>query len=195
MEGEGMESKVNVVLITAALFVVIGGGVQMVSASPRLARAAQTQQNKTAPTGTDNKTSPAVDCSLLTPTMLEKVLGDSFRADSPEKALPMYGGASGSSCTYRSRGGVRVDFSVYAETTAAKAKQDFDTYAVAADDSRGKPSIGDSAYWVEPTKQTLVIFVLKGKVHFSISVHFSIKMTTADEKQLKDLAAAVAAGI
>lgn len=190
-----MESKVNVVLITAALFVVIGGGVQMASASPRLARAAQTQQNKTAPTGTDNKTSPAADCSLLTPTMLEKVLGDSFRADSPEKALPMYGGASGSSCTYRSRGGVRVDFSVYAETTAAKAKQDFDKYAIAADDSRGKPLIGDSAYWVEPTKQTLAIFVLKGKVHFSISVHFSIKMTTADEKQLKDLAAAVAAGI
>ena len=90
---------------------------------------------------------------------------------------------------------MRVDFSVYAETTAAKAKQDFDRYAVAADYSRGKPSIGDSAYWVEPTKQTLAIFVLKGKVHFSISVHFSIKMTTADEKKLKDLAAAVAAGI
>jgi hypothetical protein len=195
MEGEGMESNVNVLVITAALFFVIGGGVQMASASPRLARAAQTQENKTGPTGTDNKTSPAADCSLLTPTMLEKVLGDSFRADSPEKALPMYGGASGSSCTYRSRGGVRVDFSVYAETTAAKAKQDFDKYAVAADDSRGKPSIGDSAYWVEPTKQTLVIYVLKGKVHFSISVHFNIKTTTADEKPLKDLATAVAAGI
>lgn len=171
-----MESKFNVVLITAALFLVIGGGVQMASANPRLARVAQ---NKTAPTGTNDKTSPATDCSLLTPATLEKVVGDSFR------------GAWGWSCTYhgRSPGGVRVDFSVYSETSTAKAKQDFDTYAVAADGSKGKPSIGDSAYWVEPTKTTLSIFVLKGKVHFSITMH------PANEKQLKDLAAAVAAGI
>lgn len=183
-----MESKFNVVLITAALFLVIGGGVQMASANPRLARVAQ---NKTAPTGTNDKTSPATDCSLLTPATLEKVVGDSFRGASPEKAPPMYGGAWGWSCTYhgRSPGGVRVDFSVYSETSTAKAKQDFDTYAVAADGSKGKPSIGDSAYWVEPTKTTLSIFVLKGKVHFSITMH------PANEKQLKDLAAAVAAGI
>jgi hypothetical protein len=191
MEGEGMESKFNVVLITAALFLVIGGGVHMASANPRLARVAQTQQNKTAPTGTNDKTSPATDCSLLTPAMLEKVIGVSFRGASPEKALPMYGGASGWSCTYH--GGIperaRIDFSVYAEASPAKAKQDFDRYAVAADDSKGKPSIGDSAYWVQPTKTTLSIFVLKGKVHFSITMH------PANENQLKDLAAAVAAGI
>jgi hypothetical protein len=191
MEGEGMESKFSIVLITAALFIVIGDGVQMVSANPRLARVAQTQQTKTAPTGSDNKTSPATDCSLLTPAMLEKVTGDSFRAASPEKALPMYGGASGWSCTYH--GGiperVRVDFSIYSETSSAKAKQDFDKYAVAADDSKGKPSIGDSAYWVAITKKQLAIYVLKGKVHFSIT------MNPANENQLKDLAAAVAAGV
>ena len=186
-----MESKFNVVLIAAALFPLIGSGVQMASANPRLARVAQTQQNKTAATGTSDKTSPATDCSMLTPAMLEKVVGDSFRGAPPEKALPMYGGASGWSCTYHgtSPGGVRVDFSVYAETSTAKAKQDFDRYGVAADDSKGKPSIGDSAYWVQPTKTTLSIFVLKGKIHFSITMH------PANEKQLKDLAAAVAAGI
>jgi hypothetical protein len=188
MKGGGMESKFSVVLTTAALCVVIGGGLQTAPAKPRLA---QTQQNKTAPTGSDNKTSPAADCSLLTPAMLEKVLGVSFRAASPEKALPMYGGAPGWSCTYH--GGIperaRVDFSVYAETSPAKAKQDFDKYAIAADNSKGKPSIGDSAYWVQPTKTTLSIFVLKGKVHFSIS------MNPGNENQLKDLAAAVAAGI
>jgi hypothetical protein len=77
--------------------------------------------------------------------MLEKALGGSFRGDPPGKAMPMYGGAEGSSCTYRSQG-VRVDFAVYSEATAAKAKQDFDKYSIAADNSRGKPSIGDSAY-------------------------------------------------
>jgi hypothetical protein len=159
------------------------------SANPRVAK---TEQNKTASSGTDdNKTTPAADCSLLTPAMLEKALGDSFRADSPMKALPMYGGASGWTCTYhgRSPGGVRVDFSVYAETSPAKAKQDFDKYSVAADDSKGKPSIGDSAYWVSATKATLIIYVLKGNVHFSIT------MPSAKEKQLQDLAAAVAARI
>lgn len=186
-----MESKFNVVLITAALFVVIGGGVQMASANPRLARVAQTQQNKTAPTETDHKTSPATDCSLLTPMMVGKVVGISVRGDSPEKALPMYGGASGWSCTYR--GGipesVRVDFAVYSEMSPAKAKQDFDKYSVAADDSKGKPSIGDSAYWVNISKTTLAIFVLKGKVHFSIT------MRPANEKQMQDLANEVAAQI
>jgi hypothetical protein len=189
MEGEGMDSKFKLVLITAALFVVIGSGVHVASANPPVA---QTQQNKTTPSGTDNnKTASAPDCSLLTPTMLEKTIGDSFRADTPQKALPMYGGASGWSCSYHgtSPGGVRVDFAIYAEESAAKAKQDFDKYSIAADNSKEKPSIGDSAYWVAPTKITLSIFVLKGKIHFSISMH------PGNEKQLKDLASTVAARI
>ena len=186
-----MESKFKVVLITATLFLVMRGGVEMASAHPPLPRMARTQQNKAAPAESDAKTSSGTDCSLLTPMMLGKVLGDSFRATSPEKALPMYGGAPGWSCTYHgmSPGGVRVDFAVYSEASAAKAKQDFDKYSVAADNSRGKPSVGDSAYWVNISKTTLAIYVLKGKVHFSIT------MRPANEKQMQDLANAVAAQI
>jgi hypothetical protein len=65
----------------------------------------------------------------------------------------MYGGACGWSCSYIVEHGndgiVRIELTVYTEASSAKAKQDFDTYALAADDSKGKPSIGDSAYWVK----------------------------------------------
>jgi len=112
----------------------------------------------------------------------------------------MYGGACGWSCSYIVEHGndgiVRIELTVYTEASSAKAKQDFDTYAITADDSKGKPSIGDSAYWVKSHASSdraldsnHDLFVLKGNVHFSIS------MTPANEQQLKDLAAAVAAGI
>ena len=143
------------------------------------------------------------DCSLVTPAMLNKTLGQPMTGK-PEvqKAPPMYEGAWGWHCTYsvgyQNHGGVKVEFSVYTEASAAKARQDFDAYAIAADDARGKPSVGDGAYWVEPdaskrasdtSKKTLFLYVLKGKVHFSL------ELTPANEKQLSELAAAVAASI
>ena len=174
-----MESKWNAAVITAALFAVLGSGVQMVSANPRVAQAQQ------------NKTSSATDCSVLSATTVGKILGGSFQGDSPEKAMPMYGGAWGSSCKYHGAGpgGARVDFAIYAEESSAKAKQDFEKYSVAADASKGKPSIGDSAYLVDINKKGLAIYVLKGKVHFSIT------MNPANQKQLEDLASEVAGHI
>ena len=161
----------------------------------RLERVAQTEKSKSTQ-GQSEKTNPASanDCSLLTSAMLEKALGQALSGKPlAQEAPPMYGGASGWNCTYyvgqQNHGGLMVQFSVYTEASAAKAKQDFDTYAVAADDSRGKPSIGDSAYWVVPNKTTLLLFVLKGKVHFNLA------LTPANEKQLADLAAQVAAHI
>ena len=65
----------------------------------------------------------------------------------------------------------------------------FETYSVAADDSKGKPSIGDSAYWITNNKQEPYIYVLKGKVHFSIG------MIPANETQMKNLAGAAASGV
>jgi hypothetical protein len=78
---------------------------------------------------------------------------------------------------------------VNVEASPAVAKHTFDTYSMAADDSAGKPSIGDSAYWDSTTKAEPQIHVLKGKVHYSVG------MRPANEKQLQDLAAAIAAGI
>jgi len=54
-----------------------------------------------------------------------------------------------------------------------------------ADPSKAKPSISDSAYW-QRTDDGPVIHVLKGKVHYSLSVD------PANEKRLTDLAAALA---
>ncbi|HEV8047410.1 MAG TPA: hypothetical protein VGP35_06765 [Terriglobales bacterium] len=160
------------------------------------AQGAHAQGNQGAPSRTDNnKAATATSCSLLTAGTIEKVMGQSLWGNPQARtAPPMYGGASGSSCTYIV-GAVRIELTVYTEASSAKAKQDFDTYGLTANDSKGKPSIGDSAYWVEPhtskssRDSSLSLFVLKGKVHFSI------KMTPANEKQLKDLAAAAAAGI
>jgi hypothetical protein len=160
------------------------------------AQGAHAQGNQGAPSRTDNnRAATATSCSLLTAGTIEKVMGQSLWGNPKARtAPPMYGGAWGSSCTYIV-GAVRIELTVYTEASSAKAKQDFDTYGLTANDSKGKPSIGDSAYWVEPhtskgsPDSSLSLFVLKGKVHFSI------KMTPANEKQLKDLAAAAAAGI
>jgi hypothetical protein len=92
------------------------------------------------------------------------------------------------SCRYRG-GGVRIDFTVYTEASSAEAKRQFEKYSVAADDSKGKPSIGDSAYWVTDAKQEPYLYVLKGKVHFSIG------MRLPNETQMKSLAVAAASGI
>jgi hypothetical protein len=198
-----MNSKLTLVL-TTALLLFVGGGERMAYAGVRPDRMTGTLQDKSIQSQSDRtNAAPANDCSLLTPAMLKKVLGQSeLGKPEAQKVPPMYGGAWGWNCTYylgyQNHGGVKVEFSVYTEESAAKAKQDFDTYAIAADDSRGKPSIGDAAYWVEPgtskrvtdnSKKTLLIFVLKGKVHFNL------QLTPTNDKQLADLAAAVAAGI
>lgn len=168
-----MDVNRRIPLISAALLVFLGGGVQMTYGQ--------------APPAGGN------DCSLVTPEMLSKTLGQPMtRKPEARNAMPMYGGAPGWSCTYfvgPQTQGVKVEFSIYTEASAAKARQDFEKYSVAADAARGKPSIGDGAYWVAATKNTVILYVLKGKVHFSI------QMRPANEKQLTELAAAVAARI
>ena len=170
----------------------------MAFANARPERMAQAQQNKSAPGGTDkNKTAPAAGCSLLTPAMLEKVLGQPFKDNSGGVKMPpaFEGTASGSICEYGGTLGpgnpVRVDFLVFVEASAAEAKKVFDSATMFyIDSSKPKPAIGDSAYWeTASNKKEPSIHVLKGKVHFKIG------MVPANEKQLQDLAAAVAAGI
>jgi hypothetical protein len=180
-----MRKAINMMIAVLFAVVFVGDGVQRAHAQ-----------------GTDNnKTATPTSCSLLTAGTIEKVLGKSLWGNpQARKAPPMYGGAWGWSCSYilehGTQGIARIELTVYTETSPAKAKQDFDTYAFTADASKGKPSIGDSAYWVKSHASSdraldsnLDLFVLKG------NVHFSIKMTPMNEEQLKDLAAAVAAGV
>lgn len=171
-----MNLKLNLFFITAALLLFIGSNAQIAPA----------QGNKNSPS--QNKTAPQAGCSPLTTAMVEKVLGQHISTAPAHEIMAMYGGAPGCGCTYRGQD-VRIDFSIYNEASVADAKKAFYTYAVAADESKGKPAIGDSAYWVTDAKQEPYLYVLKGKVHFSIG------MRLGNETKMKDLAGAVASAI
>jgi hypothetical protein len=120
--------------------------------------------------------------------MVEKVMGQAVQSSPARKIPPMYDGGSGWGCTYRA-GDVRIDFAVYEEASSALAKHTHETYSVAADNSKGRPSIGDSAYWVTNAKREPYLYVLKGKVHFSIG------MSPGNETQMRNLAGAAVSGI
>ena len=104
---------------------------------------------------------------------------------------PAYNGAWGSICEYAAtRTRAKVDFLVFVEASPGEAKQFFDkTTMFYIDNSKPKLSVGDSAYWDTNDRPEPAIHVLRGKVHFKIA------MIPVNEKQLIDLAAAVAAGI
>jgi len=191
-----MKAKFISAAVLGAIFTFMLVGSRAAFSAPR---GAQNQSNKNMATRPDNgnesKTAAATGCSLLTPAMIERVLGQPFEDDPVEtKALPAYRGAWGSNCQYSSKkpasqGGVRLDFLVYVEASAAEAKQTFDKAAAFfADRSKSKPSgIGDSTYWQNTNQDEPMIHVLKGKVHYSLG------MQPANEKQLQDLATVVAA--
>jgi hypothetical protein len=188
-----MNSKLKLVLITAALLALAGSTARLAYPGGWPERAAQSHGNETASSKTDaNTTAPADYCSLLTRATIEKALGQPLE-DIPkaQKEPPMYVGAQGWSCTYHvgpeNHGGVKVNLSIEAQASPAKAKEDFNKLAIGADDSKGRPSIGDAAFWFE--SKAPYIWVLKGKFYFSI------RTDGGTEKQAKELAAAVAARI
>ncbi len=126
-------------------------------------------------------------CSLLTAAQIQKVLGQPFGKPTESKFPPAYGKQPwGSHCEYTSQKGphVRVVFIVYVDVSASEAKQTFDRLSMWFA-PKSKPAIGDSAYM----DASHAIHVLKGKVRYYISIH------PANEKELKDLAASVAARI
>lgn len=126
-------------------------------------------------------------CSLLTPAQIQKVLGQTFGAPLETKAPPAYANQSwGSNCRYASQTGGHssVTLIVYVDSSAAEAKQTFDKLS-AWYTPKSKPAIGDSAY----IDRDGAIHVLKGKVRYYISLE------PKNEKQMKDLAASIAARI
>ena len=185
-----MNSKLKLALFLCVLvFFTVNGEMMEANAAPR--RVAQ-GQSKSSPSKTNDKTASPPDCSLLTPAMIEKVLGQGVRVTDTHKAMPMYGGAWGWSCEYRGEG-VHVDFVVYEEATSAKAKDDFDKLSIGADESAGKPSIGESAFWNNTDSTHPYLYVLKDKVYFLVSMSGTKRGDEKQMRQTKNLAAAVAA--
>jgi hypothetical protein len=126
-------------------------------------------------------------CSLLTPAQIQKVVGQPFSAPIMTAAPPAFAKQSwGSNCRYSSQDGehVLVSLIVYMDESPAEAKQTFDKLSLwyAA---KSKPAVGDSAY----IDSHGAIHGLTGKVRYYIS------LDPQNEKQLKDLAASVAAMI
>lgn len=124
-------------------------------------------------------------CSLLTPAQIQKVLGQAFGAPSETNAPPAYGNNPwGSNCRYSSQSGAHreVTFIIYVDASPAEAKQTFEKLRVWYM-PKSKPAIGGSAY----VDAKGAIHVLKGKVRYYIS------LDPANEKQIEDLALAIAA--
>lgn len=126
-------------------------------------------------------------CSLLTPAQIQKVLGQPFGAPTIGAWPPAFGAQPwGSQCSYSSQKGphMTVDFIVYVDASPSEAKDTFDKLTMWLT-PKSKPAIGDSAY----IDTHGAIHVLKDKVRYYISLE------PKNEKQMKDLAASVAARI
>jgi hypothetical protein len=139
------------------------------------------------------KEPPSDVCSLLTPQLLQKTLGQPFGAPEKSTAPAAYRGQpSGTNCNFSEQkgGSLGVRFIVYVDRSPAEAKQTFEKLSVFFP-AESKPSgIGDSAY----IDNNHAIHVLKGNVRFFINVSSDASDTTR-EKQARDLAIAVAAQI
>jgi hypothetical protein len=157
-----MNSKFKLLLIVTAFLVAGVGGSRNAYAAPQ-----------------------ATGCSMLTPAQIQKVLGQPFGAPTQTKASPAYKGQSwGSSCEYRStRANMRVDFLVYVDRSPSEAKQTFEKLSTWSSLSShiSKVSVGDEASIVGHA-----IHVLKGNVRYAVSI------STERDKQVMDLAVAIA---
>lgn len=137
---------------------------------------------------------PADACSWLTPAQLEKTLGQHFAAPERSVAPPAYRGqASGTNCDYRAQQGASGEVVLigYVDGSASEAKATFEKLSAFFGPTAKPSGIGDEAY----VDANHAIHVLKGKVRYYISIRPSDADTTALEKQLRDLALAVAAQI
>jgi hypothetical protein len=186
-----MKPKSAVSPVSSILLIAI-----VISSCP--AHAATPQQNQhskqgSAPSQKKMETS-AAGCSLLPISLLEKMFGEVFEDEPMEtKAPPAYDGAWGTSCRFSpkppfTRGHqTTVDFVIYTEASAAKAKQTFDQVAAfIKDKARTTPSgLGDDAYWGITDDEPAMLHVLKGKSHYSL------ELEPANDSKLLELAAAV----
>lgn len=174
---------------SAALFVIFAVGPQ-----PGLTQQRHPDQPKTSVSNKAPSPAPGHECAFLPISLLEKTFGQKFE-DEPMKTPmpPAYDGAAGTTCRFSpqppfTKAHPTVDFTIFVEASAAKAKETFDKAgAFFADKSKPAPSgLGDEAYWQTDSDEPQ-LHVLKGKAHYSLGIE------PANDGQLVGLARAITA--
>lgn len=185
---------------TKSLLGVIGAMVfaaAVVGPGPAYAR--MPQSKKAAGQAQKNESVSPQGCALVPLSLLDKLFGEQFDHEHSleQKSPPPYDGAWGWHCEFFSqppfsRGHqTTVDFTVYVEASDAEAKQNFDKIAAFTEDKSkpAPPGLGDKVYWQTADKKELVLYVLKGKTHYSVGGD----LKQVNEKDLVSLAKAVSA--
>ena len=146
---------------------------------------------------------PANLCTLLPAAQIGRVLGQPFSGPIRKPAPPLYRNtAKGTECGYRSKqpspaAGVpgELIFTVHVESSSSAARDVFKKLRAFQDKKGGGTTsvtgIGDAAYRMT---QGYVLFVLKGKAHYSIRFVLARlqPFTTQDDQQQQNLATWVA---
>ena len=140
------------------------------------------------------KTFPPDTCSLLTPGQLERVLGQPFELSDRSLAPASHPGQPpGRECDYTAQKGAtrKVVFIAFVDASAAQARETYDKLTSWLATKSRLSGLWDEAY----LDDNHAIHVLKGKVRYYISIVPFGAVTSEKEKQLRDLAAIIAAQV
>lgn len=130
---------------------------------------------------------PADLCSLLPAADVSKILGQAFAA--PEQSVaprPFANTNTGTDCHYSSKGGGKLWFRAYVDSSPAQTTELFARLKMFYGPPTPINALGDEAYL--DSKHAL--HARKGKVRIYLELSPIEPFTPAKEKQLKDLAAA-----
>lgn len=137
------------------------------------------------------KAMPPDVCSLLTPTQLERILGQPFelseRSLAPASAP---GQPAGRECDYAAQKGAsrKVVLITFVDGSAARARETYDKLSLWLSPKAKVAGTWDVAYMDD----NHAIHVLKGKVRYYINIVPFGTANSEKEKKLKDLAGYVA---
>jgi hypothetical protein len=137
------------------------------------------------------KVLPPDACSLLTPTQLEKILGQPFElSDRTLAPATAQGQPAGRECDYTAqKGGSRkVVLIAFVDGSAAQAREIYDKLSLWLSPKSKVAGTWDVAYMDD----NHAIHVLKGKVRYYINIVPFGSANSEKEKKLKDLAGCVA---
>lgn len=132
---------------------------------------------------------PADLCSLLPATEVSKTLGQAFA--SPQKSVaprPFANTNTGTDCNYLSKDGSKLWFRAYVDPSPSAAADLFARLSKFYGPPTPVKGLGDEAYF----DAQHALHVRKGKVRFYINLSPMGTFTPSKEKQLTDLAGAVA---
>jgi hypothetical protein len=132
---------------------------------------------------------PADLCSLLPAADVSRILGQTF--DSPQKSVaprPFANTNTGTDCNYVSKNGSKLWFRAYVDPSPAAATDLFARLRMFYGPPTPVKGVGDEAY----LDSQHALHIRKGKVRFYINLSPLGTFNPAREKQLTDLAGAVA---